>query len=392
MEKTPDVLIVGGAMMGSSLAWWLTRDPDFTGRVLVIERDPSYEYAATSLSHSSIRQQFGQAINIRISRFCAEFVNGFRDWMGEDAPEIPIRSFGYLYLADTPDFADALVQAQALQASLGAATRLMSPEQIATDWPFLETDGVLLGSHNPVDEGYFDGITVFDWFRRQARARGAEYVSGEVTRLSRDGDRITHVQLADGTTYVPGVVVNCAGTRGARLAAMAGLDLPVEPRARFSYAFDAAEPLPAELPLTIDPAGVHVRWDGAGYLAGYAPTEDPARDPDDFTMDHSLWEEIVWPTLAARIPAFERIRLRRTWVGHYDFNTLDQNAVLGPHPEVGNFLFCNGFSGHGLQQSPAIGRGLAEWIIHGGWRSLDLSELGYERIAEGRPLIERAVI
>lgn len=392
MSDSVDVLIVGGAIMGSSLAWWLTRDPGFDGRVVVVERDPSYARAATSLSHSSIRQQFGQAINVRISQFGAAFLRDIQAWMGPEAPPIPIRSDGYLYLADTPAFADALTQAQALQAGLGAATRLLSPAQAAAEWPYLSFDGIALASHNPVDEGAFDGIALFDLFRRRARAQGATYVTGEVADLTRQGNRITAVTLQDGTRYSPGIVVNCAGTRGARVAAMADLALPVEPRARYSYVFDAAEPLPGPLPLTIDPAGVHVRPEGTGFLAGYVPQPDMARDPEDFTMDHAAWEDTVWPILAARIPAFERIRLRQTWVGHYDYNTLDQNAVLGPHPELANFLFCNGFSGHGLQQSPAIGRGLAEWIVHGGWRTLDLSGLGYERIALNRPLIERAVI
>jgi len=392
MTDNVDVLIIGGAIMGSSLAWWLTRDPGFGGRVVVIERDPSYAYAATSLSHSSIRQQFGQAINVRISQFGAAFLRDIRDWMGPEAPPIPIRSDGYLYLADTPAFADALRQAQALQAGLGAATRLLGPDQAAAEWPYLCFDGIALASHNPVDEGAFDGIALFDLFRRQARAQGAHYVTGEVAGLTRDRDRITAATLTDGTSYAPGIVVNCAGTRGAQVANMAGLSLPVEPRARFSYVFDAAEPLPGPLPLTIDPAGVHVRPEGGGFLAGYVPRPDLPRDPEDFTIDHAVWEDAVWPILATRIPAFERIRLRRTWVGHYDYNRLDRNAVLGPHPEVANFLFCNGFSGHGLQQSPAIGRGLAEWIVDGGWRTLDLSGLGYERVALNRPLIERAVI
>ncbi len=117
-----------------------------------------------------------------------------------------------------------------------------------------------------------------------------------------------------------------------------------------------------------------------------------ACDPTDFTVDHTLFEEKFWPLLAHRIPAFERIKLRNTWVGHYDFNTLDQNAILGPHPEVTNFLFANGFSGHGLQQSPAVGRGISEQIVYGDWRSLDLSSLGYARVAANAPMLERAII
>ncbi|MEL7215427.1 MAG: FAD-binding oxidoreductase, partial [Pseudomonadota bacterium] len=166
-----------------------------------------------------------------------------------------------------------------------------------------------------------------------------------------------------------------------------------EPRKRFTWIFYAETPLERTLPLTIDPSGVHVRQDGpTTYLAGGHAEHDPAVDPTDFTMDHTLWQEHVWPILATRIPAFEAIRVTSEWAGHYAYNTLDQNAVIGPHPEVENFLFLNGFSGHGLQQSPAMGRGIAEWITHGGYRSLDLTPFGYARIAAGQPLPELAVI
>ncbi len=388
-----DVVIIGGGMIGASCAWWLARDPDFTGKVLVIERDPTYEFASTSHTNSSIRQQFGSEINIRISQFGAEFIHNFREFMGvPDAPEITLQSFGYLYLADAPAFAETLRASAALQQSLGAGTRILTPDEIAAQWPFYNLDGIILGSHNPVNEGYFDGGTIFDWFRRQSRALGVEWRTGEVTGISREGGRVTGVTLADGGSIACGTLVNASGPRAALTARMAGLDLPVEPRRRFTFVFDAAEPLPADLPLTIDPSGVHMRSDGRYYLCGCPPDLDPAVDFTDFTMDHEIWEEKVWAAIATRVPAFERVKVINHWVGHYAFNTLDQNAIVGPHPDLPNFLFCNGFSGHGLQQSPAMGRGIAELVTHGGYRSLDLSPLGVERIIENRPLLERAVI
>lgn len=392
-DGTYDVIIVGGAMIGSSIAWWLARDPGFDGRIAVIERDPGYRWASTSHTNSCLRQQFGTEINVRISQFCAEFIRAFGDWMQDDeAPAIALQEFGYLYLADNEGTAGALREAQSLQAGLGAGTRLMSPEEIAAEWPFYDLDGILLGSHGTRDEGYFDGATVFDWFRRKARDMSVEYITDEVTGIERNGARIEAVRLASGTRLACGTLVNATGPSAALTARMAGLDLPVEPRKRYSFVFDAAEPLEKPLPLTVDPSGVHMRSEGKYYLAGCPPDEDVAVAPDDFTEDHSLWEEKVWPALATRIPSFERIKPMQSWVGHYAFNTLDQNAILGPHPEVPNFLMANGFSGHGLQQAPAVGRGLAEWIVHGGYRSLDLSPLGVDRILEHRPLLERAVI
>jgi len=388
-----DVIIIGGAMIGSSVAWWTARNPDFQGRILVVERDPSYQNCSTSHTNSCIRQQFGTTVNILISQFGVEFIKGFRDFMEDiDAPAIQLHAFGYLYLADTPEFAEVLRQNQRLQSALGAGTRIMTPDQIAVEYPFYNLDGILLGSHNPIDEGYFDGGTIFDWFRKKARAMGAEYVKGDVVAIERDGNVVTGVKLASGESISAGVIVNASGPRANLTARMAGLHVPVEPRRRYTFIFDAAEPLPMDLPLTIDPSGVHMRTDGRYYMTGCPPEDDQAVDFDDFTMDHAIWEEKLWPAIAHRVPAFERVKVINSWVGHYAYNTLDQNAVVGPHPEVSNFIFVNGFSGHGLQQSPAMGRGVSELLAYGEYRSLDLTPLGYDRIIENRPLLERAVI
>jgi glycine/D-amino acid oxidase-like deaminating enzyme len=392
-----DVVIIGGAMMGSATAWFLSDSQDFTGSVLVVERDPSYEFAATSLSNSCIRQQFSTELNVRISQFGAEFVQDLPRFMGEAAaaPKLRIQNFGYMYLADSAGFAEVLRASHAVQVAAGAATRLLTPEQIKADYPFYHVDDLHLGSINTLDEGYFDGITLFDCFRRQARGRGVEYVANEVVAIGRNAvrSRVESVTLRSGEVIACGQVVNASGTRGAAMARMAGIEIPVEPRKRFTWIFTAEQPLDRDLPLTIDPTGVHFRQDTRStYMAGGHSPDDPAVAFDDFDMDHSLWLDHIWPTIATRIPQFEAIRVLRDWVGHYDFNVLDQNAITGPHPEVGNFLFLNGFSGHGLQQSPAMGRATAEWLIYGGYRTLDLTPLGFERITEGRPYLEKAII
>ena len=390
-----DVVIVGGAIMGSATAWFLTEEADFDGRVLVVERAPGYEDSATARTNSCIRQQFSHPLNIRLSQFTARFIRDLPARMGDArAPSIAIENFGYLYLVASEAAAELLRANAEVQRAAGAETELLSPAEIAARYPFYALDDVVLGSINTRDEGYWDGGTLFEWFRRSARARGVEYVAGEVVGLERAGGRVTRVRLASGDSVACGQVVNAAGACAAQVAALAGIDdLPVEPRKRFSWVFRAARPLPATLPLTIDPSGVHVRQDGPGaYLAGAAPEHDLATDADDFALDPARWEEHVWPILAARIPAFEAIRVVSEWAGHYDFNTLDQNAILGPHPDVPNFFFQNGFSGHGLQQSPGMGRGMAELLTQGEYRSLDLAPFGYARVAAGRPMRERAVI
>ncbi len=392
-----DVIIVGGGIMGASTAWFLTDNPDFDGRVLVVERDPTYQFASTTHTNSCMRQQFSEELNVRISQFAADFVKNLRTYMGGDdrVPELSIRSFGYMYLADTEDFANVLRDNIKVQHAAGAATALMTADQIKATYPFYNVDDIVLGSINRVDEGYWDGGAVFDWWRRQSRERGVEYIHNEVIAMNRNaaGTRVESVILKSGEVIACGQVVNASGPRAVETSRMIGVDIPVEPRKRYSWVFSAEKPLDQDLPLTIDPSGVHVRENGGGtYQAGGHSDIDPAVAYDDFAMDHSLWENHVWPVLATRIPQFEAIKVQSEWAGHYAYNVFDHNAIAGPHPEVTNFFFLNGFSGHGLQQSPAMGRGTAEMLTYGAYRSLDLRPFHFERIMTNSPILERAVI
>ncbi len=392
-----DVIIVGGAIMGSSTAWFLTDNPDFDGTVLIVERDPSYENSSTAHTNSCMRQQFSTELNVRISQFAADYVKNLRQHMGNDerVPELSIRSFGYMYLADTEDFAAVLRESLAVQHGAGAKTQLMTPEEIKAAYPFYNVDDIVLGSINLHDEGFWDATAVFDWWRRQARERGVEYIANEVVSMTKNaaGTRVESVTLSTGETVACGQVLNASGPRAARTAKMAGIDVPVEPRKRFSWIFSAEQPLDRDLPLTIDPSGVHVRENGGGtYQCGGHSDIDPAVEYDDFEMDHSIWENHVWPILATRVPQFEAIKIQSEWGGHYAYNVFDHNAIMGPHTEVENFIFLNGFSGHGLQQSPAMGRGTAEWLTYGEYRSLDMTPFNYARIVENRPIIEKAII
>jgi len=391
-ERSYDVVIVGGAMMGSSTAWWLSREAGFDGSVLVVERDPTYEGSSTAATNSCIRQQFSNEVNFRISQFTAAFIRSFPEWFDTEVPQPHTHYFGYLYLADTAEFAATLRTNQALQASWGAGTRIMTPAEIAEAYPFYNLDDIVCGSHNLVDEGYFDGGTIFDTWRTQAKANGVEYCTNEVTAISTTADRVTAVHLTSGESISCGTIVNAAGPRASLVAAMVGIDLPIEPRKRYSFIFDTAEPLERALPLTIDPTGVHCRSDGGSYQAGCAPDDDHPVAPDDRALDPDIWEDKIWPVLAHRIPAFERVKVSNKWAGHYAYNVLDQNAIIGRHPTIENFVFVNGFSGHGFQQSPAMGRGVAELIAYGAFRSIDLSPLGFERVLAGEPFLERAVI
>jgi glycine/D-amino acid oxidase-like deaminating enzyme len=393
-HATYDVVIVGGAIIGSSIAWFLSDNPDFEGSVLVVERDPLYTNASTSHTNSCMRQQFSQPLNIEISQFAAEFVRDFQESLHND-PDVPVLAvnhFGYMYLASDEKFARTLRANQMTQAAHGAGTTIMTAAEIAQAYPFYNVDDIICGSHNLIDEGYFDAGTMFDTWRNTARKNGVEFVAAEVTDMTVAHGRVTSISLSSGQVISCGAVVNASGPNCSAVAAMAGLDLPIEPRKRYTFVFDCAETLDRDVPLTIDPSGVHVRSEGGAYMAGCAPDIDLAVDFDDFVMDPDIWEEKVWPALAHRIPAFERIKIQNRWAGHYAHNVLDHNVIVGPHTDVTNFFFANGFSGHGVQQSPAIGRGVAELITYGEYRALDMSPLGYHRIASGEPFIETAII
>lgn len=393
MTVRADVVIVGGAIIGSAVATFLAARDDFDGRIVVIERDPTYRTSSTTLSAASIRQQFSTPLNIRISQFGIELLRDPGAWLavdGQAPPEIDLVEGGYLFLATEAGRA-TLEANHALQISLGVDVLLLSPAELAARFAWLNVGDLAGGSLGRTGEGWFDAAALLGAFRRKARSLGVEFRTGEVTGIDRDGDRLRGVCLADGSTIDSDWVVNAAGPRAAAVATMAGLELAVEPRKRFVYHVES--PARFAAPLTIDTSGVYFRSEGPAYIAGFSPRDGEA-DPAtlDLRADRAPFEERVWPALAHRVPGFEQLRLLDAWAGHYEVHTLDHNAVIGPHPRVRNFLFANGFSGHGLQQAPAVGRGLAEWVATGAYRTLDLSPLGYERVERNEPIHERNVI
>ncbi|MCS0504954.1 NAD(P)/FAD-dependent oxidoreductase [Ancylobacter mangrovi] len=390
MDDSFDVLIVGGAIMGAMTAYFLTRDPGFHGRVAVIERDPSFAHSSTTLSAASLRQQFSIPENIRMSLFGLEFLRGAKERFGPDA-DLAWHEGGYLILASAAGL-PVLEANHRMQKAEGADIDLLAPDALAATFPWLNVEDLAAGAYGRSGEGWFDAHALLTCTRAAAKAQGAQFVTGEVTAIACEGGRITCVTLADGRRFGCGVLVNAAGPRAGRVAAMAGLALPVEGRKRCVFVLHCRTPLP-RLPLLVDPTGFYIRPEGAYQICGAPPPED--NDPDageDFEVDWSVFEEGIWPALAHRIPAMEELKVVRAWAGHYEMNLLDHNAVIGPHPEIGNFYFINGFSGHGLQQAPAAGRAIAEWIVHGRSVSLDLDVFGYERIAAGRPHAELNII
>jgi FAD-dependent oxidoreductase domain-containing protein 1 len=387
-EISADVVIVGGAAIGSSVAYHLMADPGFKGRVTVIEKDPTYRLSASALSAASIRQQFSSAVNIRISLHGIGFLREIGKHLGveSDVPEIGLKEGGYLYLAS--------------EAGAQKLRRLNATQRAEGAW--LSLDGIACGNLGVSGEGWFDGWGLLQAFRKKAKALGATYVTGEVASYEMAHNRIQAVLLNDGSRIPCGFAVNASGSNGAGLAATAGVIIPVMPKKRYVFSFTCKGDVP-NCPLLIDTGGVYCRpeghrsAEGQMFICGASPpaNNDPDWDESDVgvsDVDWSFFEETVWPALAARVPAFEAIKQGQAWAGPYDMNMFDANAIIGAAHAVPNLMLANGFSGHGLQQSPAVGRGLAEWIAHGRYITLDLSDLGHERLARGRPLMEANVI
>jgi FAD-dependent oxidoreductase domain-containing protein 1 len=388
-----DVVIVGGAIIGSSVATFLGMRPDFEGRIVMVERDPTFRTSSTTLSAASIRLQFSTPLNIDISRFGVDVVKHPDRYLAADGevPEIDFVENGYLFLATDAGLA-TLEHNHAIQRERDVPVVLLSRDDLRRRFGWMNVDDLAAASLGLADEGWFDAHALLQGFRRRARSVGVTERIGEVVGIDRDGDRVRGVRLADGSSIGADWIVNAAGPHAAAVAGMVGVELPVRPRKRLVYHLDAPISLGAA-PLTIDPSGIYFRPEGPSYIAGFSP-RDGEPDPDtlDLASELAPFESFVWPALAHRVPGFDQVRLLDSWAGHYEVNTLDHNAIVGPHPVLRNFLFANGFSGHGLQQAPAVGRALAEWICTGRYETLDMAPLGYERIDRNEPIRELNVV
>ena len=389
--KTYDVVIVGGGVVGSASAYFLRKN-GFSGSIAIVEKDTSWAQGCTARSVGGLRQQFSTPENIALSKFGVGLVKSLKQEFGPDA-DIGFKEQGYLICA-SPEGLPVLEENHAVQIANGAENVLLRGDELSARFPWLVTEGIAAGCFGLTGEGWVDPYMFAALFRKAAVAKGVALIQDEVTGVARDGARITGVTLASGAALACGTLVNAAGTGAGQLAALAGIDLPVGPRKRYVYVLDcpAATEALHKAPLTVIPGGVYFRPEGRNFLAGLSPEEHEEPGILDWEVDHAWFEERIWPALAERVPLFEAIKVISAWVGHYDYNALDQNAVIGPHPEVANFLFANGFSGHGLQQGPAAGNAIAELIIEGRFRAIDLTRFGYARIRNNAPLFEKNVI
>ncbi|NWR97382.1 FXRD1 protein, partial [Motacilla alba] len=411
----------GGGVVGWSVAYWLKvleGRRRHGMRVLVVERDPMYSRASTVLSAGGIRQQFSLRENIQMSRFSAGFLRNINNYLGvpnEPPIDIQFRPGGYLFLA-APQNAAALEATVQSQRDEGAQVTLLSPTQLKEKFPWMNTEDVAVASYGLEDEGWFDPWTLLNAFRRKATSLGVQSCSGEVRAFVTSTNYMTpsvppsarikyvHVHMPDSLEYQPvacAIVVNAAGAWAGKLLEAEGLPrglcrppLPIQPRKRYVFTWHCPSGPGLSCPFLIDTSGAYFRPDGAAgnYLGGMSPPEEEEPDPSDLSVDHDYFQQQIWPRLARRVPAFESLRVRGSWAGYYDYNTFDQNGVLGPHPRLENLFAAAGFSGHGLQHAPAAGRAVAELVLKGRYETLDLRRLGWDRLVDGEPLREHGVV
>ena len=374
-------VIVGGGVIGCAVAYYLAREHGVLAQVL--ERDPTYTRASSALSASSVRQQFSTPLNIALSRASLDLMAPWRD-------DLSFVEAGYLYLASEAG-AEVLRALNQLQRSVGADIRLLDRDALRARWPWLTTNDVALGSWGASGEGWFDGPALHQRLRREAVALGVRFDRADIHTFETHADTVRAAIDNNGTRYEAEHVLLCAGAWSAPLAAALGVALPVRARKRDVFVLEAPTTLPG-CPLLIDPSGVWLRPDQRVFLAGAPPRDG---DPDDAPLnaiDHGLFDEHIWPVLAARIPAFEALRVRSAWAGYYEMNTFDHNGLVGALPGWRNAFTACGFSGHGMQHALAVGRGLASFVVRGEWGAIDLAPLSPERLARNEPLVETNII
>lgn len=382
--ESADVVIVGGAAVGSATACFLKREA-FKGRVVVVEKDPSYQWCATGRSVASIRRQFSTPENIQLSAFGWHYFSGIKEQYGPEA-DVGLVERGYAIMASAEGESVLRTNVE-LQQGLGADVELLAPDVLKTRFPWLAVDDLAGAGWGRSGEGWVDPHAHLALMRKRAIAEGVTYLADEVAAIDVARGAVAGVRLASGGRIATRFIVCAAGWHSRRIATMAGIDLPVQPRKRYVFVIDCPTPLPGA-GLMIDPSGVYFRPEGRYHITGVAPPAGEDPDAEDFDVEDGFFERLIWPTLAHRVPAFETLKVVNAWCCHYDLSTLDHNAILGPHPDVDGFLLACGFSGHGLQHSPGIGRAMAELIVHGGYRTIDLTRFGWARVAANAPLAE----
>ena len=379
------IVIIGGGVIGSSIAWHLAR-AGAAADTVVIEPDSTYEYAATPRASGTVRRVFGLPENILMSGYAHEVYGDFERLLmidGEPAAHVDMRIGGLLMMTAGAQRAASLEAIAAVQRNLGVNNAILDRAEIATRFPAVFAEDVDAALHSP-DDGWIDPNGALQGFRRCARHLGIEYLEDRVTAIKVSDRFARSVTLASGTKLPTDIVINCANCWAPQVCRMVGLEVAIEPMRRLTFWFETRANV-GPLPLLRDHLGVSVREEGRGWLSGVTNPDEPAGF--NWDIDHAWFDEVVWPKVAHRVPAFEAAKVGRSWSGHYDMHRLDENPILGPWiGGVENFWLAAGFSGHGLMHAPAVGRGICELALHGRFETLDLSRLSFRRVIDGKPL------
>lgn len=383
-----NVLIVGGGAMGSATAYFLkTMEPACD--VVVVERDPTYEFASTPRASGGVRRLFSLTENIELSNFSIPFFEAFPRLMSVDGRDVEIafRKNGYLFIVP-PQSMDVLKQNFDAQQEHGVNVVWLDRAGLKARYPSMNVEDLGGGVFSP-DDGWLDPHSVLQGFRRKAKAVGAKYLTDEVVGIARDARCVRSVRLRTGMEIKVDHVVDAAGAWAKDICAMVEVNAPIQPMRRYEHYFETAEPI-EPLPYVKDLARLAFRPEGKGYSGGVPTLAEPRGY--NFEVDHGYFEEVVWPALAHRFPQFERTRIKNTLPGLYDQNELDGNMIIGPGAGgLSNFHLLAGFSGHGLMHSPGSGRAMAELILTGRYQTIDLTRFGWSRIETGEALPERGI-
>ncbi len=384
-----DIAILGGGIVGASIAWHLTASGR-AGDVVVIERDPTYEFAATPRGNGGIRQLFSLPENIAMAQYGLDFYSDFSGRVAPSGEPVPIgfKRQGYLFLSDRGG-AEQMIANHELQQAHGVNAELLDGAAARDRFPSLNVNDIAVAVHSP-DDAWIDPYAALMGFRSAAVGLGCNFVKGDITSWKVDGSQGGTVGLADGREIEADTFVLCCGAWSAEVAAHIGLDLPIEPMSRESYFFKAGADI-EPLPFLKSESDLAIRPEGAGYVGGCPNWQEQAGW--NFELSEQWFNEVVWPALANRVPAMETLKLERSWRGHYARTTLDYSPIigrwLGGHENV---VIASGFSGHGIMHAPATGRAVSELLLDGGFTTIDISRFGYARIPAGAPVKEIGIV
>ena len=378
LPSRAEVVIIGGGIIGVSIAYYLAKKG--AGKVVLLERGIMGE-GSTGKCAGGIRTQFSTEINIRFSLLSFKVFQQFQAEFGVDPEFHPV---GYLFLAAQERQWQVLKETAQRMQGMGLDVKLLDPDQIQRQWPFLRVDDLLGGSYTKGD-GYAGPYEVLQGFAKGARRLGDLLREGtEVTRIHVKKGQVQAVEVATGERVLTPVVINAAGPYAGQVAAMVGLDLQVRPLRRQLFFTDLFGELPSRFPLVIDlEYGWYMRREGEGLLlAGPQDAESSFNERVDFEAQEWTAERSLH-----RVPILERARIARGWAGLYAISP-DHHAIIGSFPEIEGFICANGFSGHGFQHSPAVGILVAELIVEGQAKTLDIHPLRPQRFREGDLIYE----